>query len=339
MTGKKLIVVSGITGTQGSSVANHFLKHDDWRIRGITRNPGSEKAKAWTAKGVELVQADQDDVQSLKRAFKGANAIFSVTDYTTSYTKVAEDETLQKKAAAEGKTINEYAADLEVAQGINIATAASDPEVLATLERFVLSTLTGIKRASGGKYKNACQFDSKAEVENYVREAKPELSKRMSTVNMGSYLENWRSMPLFGPQKEPDGTYTFLRLKWPGTHEAHPEVWASKDTGAFVEALVLQHPPGTNVLGASEVISKADYAALWGRVMGVKATVKDTPEEEFSTYLPEELKDEMMEYFKFIAEYGYTGGNASIKTPAELGILTTPLERFIKGEDWSSVMK
>ncbi|KAL8768986.1 MAG: hypothetical protein Q9209_004903 [Squamulea sp. 1 TL-2023] len=337
--GAKIIVILGITGTQGSSVATTFFKHNNWRIRGITRNPDSEKAKAWTHKGVEIVQADQNDVELMRRAFKGANAIFAVTDYASNYANVSGDEALQQKAEAAGRSIDEYAADLEQAQGINIATAAADAGVLTTLEKFVFSTLAGVKNISSGKYTHAYEFDSKANVEEYIRENLPSLGEKMSTVIMGIYQETWTDIPAFAPQKDDEGGFFFVRLKWPGPHQDHPQVIASRDTGAFVEALVLHHPPGTHVLGASEIIDKSDYAALWGRVLGVRASVKDVSEEVFASYVPVEIRATMLDLFKFFVEYGYAGGNPMIKTPAELGIQTTTLEEFVRDEDWSSVFK
>ncbi len=163
------------------------MKHNDWRIRGITRNLDSGKAKAWAKKGVEIVQGGQNDVESMKRAFRGANAIFAVTDFASNYTKVSEDDALQKKAKAVGRSVGECAADLEQAQGINVVTAAADAEVLSTLERFVFSTLAGVKTISGGKYRHAYEFDSKASVENHVRKKLPGLSERMSSVIIGIY--------------------------------------------------------------------------------------------------------------------------------------------------------
>ena len=165
----KIIAVLGITGTQvriqqwmlkipstdirgqGSSVANHFLQNKDWLIRGITRNPSSTKAKVWASKDVEIVQADQNDVNSLKRAFRGAHAIFAVTDFASNWTKVSESATLRDKASEAGKSIGEYAGELERVQGVNAATAAADPDTIATLERFVFSTLAPVKKISGGR--------------------------------------------------------------------------------------------------------------------------------------------------------------------------------------------
>ncbi|KAI9170611.1 NmrA-like family domain-containing protein [Paramyrothecium foliicola] len=335
---RKLITILGITGTQGGSVATRFLNHADWRVRGVTRNPASEKAKIWAGKGIEIVKGDHDDVNSLKSAFRESNAIFAVTDWASNYTKVSEDEELQKKAKAAGRSIEEYAGDLETRQGINIANAASDPSVLSSLERFVFSTLAAVQKISGGKYKHAYEFDSKAAVEQHIRDELPDLRDRLSTVTMGIYQETWKDIPAFRPRKQQDGTFEYVRLKTSGPHDANPEVIASRDTGAFVEALVLRHPAGTDVLGASEIITKPDYAALWGRTLGVKATVRDVSEEEYLRHIPEGMEAIIVDDLRFFSEFGYAGGNPKVKSPTELGIKTTPLEDFFTSEDWTEVL-
>ena len=72
--------------------------------------------------------------------------------------------------------------------------------------------------------------------------------------------------------------------------------------------------------------------------LGVKASAKALTEEELKPLLPEGFEDEMFEWFHFVPEYGYTGGNPKVKTPQELGIKTTPLERFFESEDWSKYL-
>jgi hypothetical protein len=235
--------------------------------------------------------------------------------------------------------MEEYAGDLEKAQGINVASAASDPDVISTLEKFVFSTLPAVQKISGGKYKHAYEFDSKAGAESYIREKFPELRARLSTVTMGIFQENWKDIAAFRPHKLPDGTFEYVRLKVPGSHEENPEVVATLDTGAFVEALILHYPASTDVLGASEIMTKLDYAELWGRTMGVMATVRDVSEEEYLKYIPEGLEATIVDDLGFFAEYGYAGGNPNVKTPSELGIKTTSLEEYFRGEDWSAVLK
>jgi uncharacterized protein YbjT (DUF2867 family) len=64
-----IFTVMGATGAQGSSVVDHALKAGVYKVRAVTRNPNSEKAKALAAKGAEVVQADVNDEESLVKAF------------------------------------------------------------------------------------------------------------------------------------------------------------------------------------------------------------------------------------------------------------------------------
>lgn len=66
----KTIVITGATGAQGGGVVNVLLNTPGWKVRAVTRNPTSEKAKDLVARGVQVVQADVNDVVSLKKAFK-----------------------------------------------------------------------------------------------------------------------------------------------------------------------------------------------------------------------------------------------------------------------------
>ena len=74
MSDKKIIAVVGATGVQGGGLADAILSdpNSGFAARAITRDPGKDKAKALAAKGAEVVKADLDDVESLKKAFAGA---------------------------------------------------------------------------------------------------------------------------------------------------------------------------------------------------------------------------------------------------------------------------
>lgn len=65
----KTIVVCGATGQLGGSVARRMIK-EGWNVRAITRNKESDAAKAFTAQGAELANANYDDIFSLARAFE-----------------------------------------------------------------------------------------------------------------------------------------------------------------------------------------------------------------------------------------------------------------------------
>jgi len=143
MSSSKLIVVIGATGTQGGSVTDTFLKDDTWRVRGITRNTGSDAAKKLSEKGVEVVAANLDDTSSLVSTFQGADVVFSVTDFWQPYMNPANRE-----KAKPGQALNEWAYEYEQQQGMNVFDAAAKTE---GLERLVFSTLPGPKKWSNGK--------------------------------------------------------------------------------------------------------------------------------------------------------------------------------------------
>jgi uncharacterized protein YbjT (DUF2867 family) len=76
---KKIIAVTGATGAQGGGLARAILADPEggFAVRALTRDPGSEKARALAASGAEVVQADLDDAGSVRAAFTGAYGAFA----------------------------------------------------------------------------------------------------------------------------------------------------------------------------------------------------------------------------------------------------------------------
>ena len=70
-----MFTVMGITGNVGGAVAENLLAGGK-KVRGVVRNP--EKAKAWAARGAELVRATYDDAAGLAKAFAGAEGVFAM---------------------------------------------------------------------------------------------------------------------------------------------------------------------------------------------------------------------------------------------------------------------
>ena len=116
MSDKKVVAVLGATGKQGGGLVNAILEDPDgpFTVRAITRDAGSAKAVELAARGAEVVEADLDDVDSLRRAFTGAHGAFVVTNYW---------ESMSPK--------------VEFAQASNAARAAKD----AGVEHVIWSTL------------------------------------------------------------------------------------------------------------------------------------------------------------------------------------------------------
>lgn len=191
----KLVVVTGATGTQGGSVARRFLS-EGFRVRGLTRNPGSPASQHLSSLGVEMVRADLFDVESLKAAFKGANVIFSVTNYWDPFHADRLPDSRAKAKALGMGTVREYAGHLERLAGRNIANAAAMTVDSLDGNGFIASTLSHAGKCSSGHFKELYHFDAKADVfPYYVREKFPDLAAKMSCVQTGFFMTSHRILP------------------------------------------------------------------------------------------------------------------------------------------------
>lgn len=175
----KLIVIIGATGGQGGSVVKTFLSDPEYRVRGVTRNPDSEKAQDLKRQGVEVVKADIGDEASLDKAFEGAYAIFAITDYYETFFPKGKD----------------VAMDTEFQNGCNLARAASR---VPTLRRYLWSTLPFTSHLTGGKV-IVPHFEGKARVDQYIKESLPDLFKKATFAIFGIFSDNLLAYPIFKP--------------------------------------------------------------------------------------------------------------------------------------------
>ena len=189
--------------SQGGSVARRFAGITGWEVRGITRNVESPAALELSKIGVKLVQADLNDMNSLKAAFEGANAIFGVTDFW----QFVQHPTTFEIAKSKGITWNEACFLQEVQQGKNIVDAAASVADKGDLECLVFSSLSDVEKASKGKYTWAYHFTGKAAIVRYLQEKAGEspqyrsLFEKTSYVQIGNYLDNWEKNPIFRPTR------------------------------------------------------------------------------------------------------------------------------------------
>jgi len=112
-TSRKIITVFGATGNQGGSVSKVFFDdpslHSKYNIRAVTRDPTKDSAKALAEKGAELVKADLDDQESLKKAFAGSYGVFAVTNFW--------EHGLKQKEIQQGKNV----VDAAKAAGVKVS--------------------------------------------------------------------------------------------------------------------------------------------------------------------------------------------------------------------------
>jgi uncharacterized protein YbjT (DUF2867 family) len=186
MADKRIIAVVGSTGTQGGGLANAILNDPSggFAVRAITRDPNKDKAKALAAKGAEVVKADLDNVESLKKAFTGAHGVYAVTNFW-----------------------EHFSGEKEKAQAKNIADAAK----AAGVKHIIWSTLEDTRKLMKPddkrmpilqqKYR-VPHFDAKAEADSYF-------SGLPVTYLVTSFY--WDNLYLFGlaPKKDEKGVYSW----------------------------------------------------------------------------------------------------------------------------------
>ncbi|KAG4435157.1 hypothetical protein IFR05_009357 [Cadophora sp. M221] len=336
---KKLLVIIGITGNQGGSVAARFLHDPAYRIRGLTRNPSSPAALSLASQGIEIVAADLDSVSSLTSAFAGANLIFSVTNYWEPFFRP------DARAAAEAKGVScrRYAYEVELQQGRNIADAAGSEGVVGGLDGmgFVASTLSYAKRCSGGKYQELYHFDSKAEVfPGYVEEKYPELAKKMSCVQTGYFMSSYKLAPGAYFAKQPNDTYI---QSFPTTPSATvPHLAVNADLGTFVHGVV-QMGPGKHYMAEGTTCSWTDFVATWSKVTGKTASYRQCGVADLAENSPDRMfGEEIADMFEYSSEPGYDGGDKTLLKAEDIrkagfDCPMTSLEEYFKKEDWSVV--
>src|SRR6476646_610321 len=101
MAKKKVIAVIGATGNPGGGLSRAILNDPagGFACRAVTRFPSTEKARALAASGAEVVTADLDDAESVKRAFSGAYGAFCMTNFWEHFS--AEKEKAQARNLAD----------------------------------------------------------------------------------------------------------------------------------------------------------------------------------------------------------------------------------------------
>lgn len=161
MQNSNRILVIGATGQQGGAVARVLLA-EGWSVRGFTRNTTSDAAQELTALGVEMVQGDLADRDSVDKAMEAVYGVFNVHPGP-----LAMDQD-------------------EVQAGKNIADAAKAHQVA----HLVYSSAIGVDQAA----QTGMQTE-KAIVEAYIQA----LGISYTILRPASFMENFLN-PKFGLQ-------------------------------------------------------------------------------------------------------------------------------------------
>ena len=147
------VLVTGATGKQGGSVVRALLDYGH-RVRGLTRKPDSEKAMLLEEEGVEIVEGDFNDPDSIKKAMKDVDAVFLMG---TSF---------------------EEGIEAEVRHGITVADIAKEE----SLKHLVYTSVSSANENTGVPH-----FESKFKIEEHIRE----IGIPFTIIRPVSFMENY----------------------------------------------------------------------------------------------------------------------------------------------------
>lgn len=159
---KNTILVLGATGNQGEAVVQALLK-TDFALRAFVRKPDPKQSRnpkihQLKEQGIEIMEGDLDDFDSLTHAMNGAYGVFSVLNFQDG--GVAKEEERGKRVA--------------------------DAAKMTGVQHFVYSSVGGADRKSGVPH-----FESKWQVEQHIRK----LTLAYSIVRPTTFMTNLMEMP------------------------------------------------------------------------------------------------------------------------------------------------
>ena len=276
----KTVLVTGATGTQGGAVAKALLARG-YSVRGLTRNPDSGRARAMSELGVSMVKGDFDDAASLAAAMEAAYGVFAVTNFW------------------------EHGYETEVSHGKQLVDAAA----AAGVEHFVFTSVSG-----ADDYTGIPHFDSKGEIEDYLRES----GINYSIVRPVEFMDNIA----YDRKQIMTGTYYDPR----DSGKSHQWIAAS-DIGFFV-GTAFDNPAtwiGKEIDIAGDELTIAEYVDVLSFTMGLNVHHQQISWKSFE----EDAGEEMTVMLRWFDEKGYSVDVEALRREYP-GLLT--FEQFMR--DW-----
>ncbi|KPM45144.1 hypothetical protein AK830_g1316 [Neonectria ditissima] len=300
----KLVSVIGATGIQGGSVVRALLSDGAYTVRAITRNLNSAAAASLRDLGAEVVEADLNDISSLRKALAGSYAIFAATNFFETFATAGTDKAM----------------DTESAQGINLAKAAA---ATSTLRHYIWSTLPNASRISEGRA-FIPHYASKNKVDSYIR-SDPDLLQKTTFLWVTMYASNLQ-YPFYKPFPVPSiGPSKYVQLL--ATPPSVPFTLigdAKTNVGLFARAILNQpHKtlPARFVLGETDRMTAGELLSMWGSVQGNDTEYVMVDRKTYYNLWPgwAELMDETHVYWDLVQERSFSGEDA-VLTKEDLAI-------------------
>ncbi|KAL9097594.1 MAG: hypothetical protein Q9165_000491 [Trypethelium subeluteriae] len=313
MSSQKLLTIFGSTGNQGGSVIDLILSNPElqqkYRLRGVSRNASSASAQILARKGVEMVSANVNDLESLRTAVRGSHGVFGVTNFW-------DKDVLSKT--------------IEVRQGKNIFEACKAENVT----HFVFSALPNVERLTQGVLKRVEHFDGKAMVAEYIEANKGHMvaSYFMPAMYLKSYKDQVRSL-----EGRLSMIMPFSLSGSDNTSSTWPVIDPREDSGKYIVGLFEggKDADGVNVYAVSTWSSPKDLLATISKEAGKEVNFKAVSPDDLDASLPENIAHEITETMLLVGNYSYYGkGEEKNQGQSDRwlvkGTKTTDLDQLVK---------
>jgi uncharacterized protein YbjT (DUF2867 family) len=258
MPDKKIIAVMGATGAQGGGLVRAILadQNSQFTVRAVTRDINSEKAKALSKPGVEVIQGNVEDPDSLKKAFAGCYGAYCVTFYWEHLSP--EKEIAHAKAMAEAAKAN----NLKHV----IWSTLEDTRKWIPLNDNRMPTLMG-------KFK-VPHYDAKGESNGFFKNA----GLPTTYLHTAFYWDNFIYFGS-GPKKGEDGKYA---LVFPMGDKKLPGI-AAEDIGKCAYGIFKRGNEfiNKNVWITGENLTGYQLADAMSKALGKEVVYKDVPPEVY----------------------------------------------------------
>ena len=285
MSEKKIIAVTGATGAQGGGLARAILndKNSSFAVRAITRNTNSDKAKELAKLGAEIVEANLDNLDSLKKAFEGVYGAYCVTNFWEHYSPEKEGTQAQNMALAAKHNNLKHV----------IWSTLEDTRKWIPLEDNRMPTLME-------KYK-VPHFDGKGQADHYFTDSGVPATILLTSL----YWDNFIYFGM-GPKKGEDGKYY---ITFPMGDKKLSGI-AAEDIGKCAYGIFKKNGEykGKTVAIAGEHITCSRMAEILSKVLGVEIFYQDIPAEVYRNLGFPGAQDlgNMFQFYNEFADY-FTG--------------------------------
>lgn len=254
MSSKKIITVFGATGAQGGGLVRAIATdaNSEFLVRAVTRAPNSDKAKALTSLGADVVYGDLGNPETVHKALEGAYGAFFVTFYWAHFSPEQEKAEAALFAQAAKQAGIKHA----------VWSTLEDTRELVPLDDDRMPTLMG-------KYK-VPHFDAKGESNKFFMDA----GVPTTFLHASFYWDNFIYFGA-GPKRGEDGK---LALTLP-IGDAKMAGIAAEDIGKCVYGIFKK---GNEYIGkkagvAGEHLTGAEMAAALSKALGEPVVYNKVP--------------------------------------------------------------